>query len=128
MRPRFSDNAHLQREAQRDIHSGLGRLKRWWSNKWKRPLNHPLLLGQTVAQLLTEFYADLYEEKEEIERRLENPDGDTSKLRERLRSITAFLGEEAPDVADDLIDRWERELAAGKTPDLGMLPAQAKKR
>jgi hypothetical protein len=128
MRRPFSDHAHLKREARRNVDSGLGRLKRWWAKKYKLPPNHELFRTQTVASLLTEFYEDLYHEKDGLEARLESEDEAAShaSLRERVRTLNKILNEqiEAP-AADDLIDLWERELAAGSKPDLAMMPGGA---
>ncbi len=35
-------------------------LKSWWSEKYKRPVNDPLLLSRYVEELMVEYYEDLF--------------------------------------------------------------------
>jgi hypothetical protein len=74
-------------------------LSRWWSEKYKLPSNHELFQNQTILELLTEFWLDhYYHTPLEVYR---NEDGQV-----------VFS-----DTGDELIDKWEKELAEGKTPD-----------
>lgn len=49
-------------------------LKMWWSDKYKLPDNHPLLLEKTLEELLVEYYTDVFrsspEESKQFERQL----------------------------------------------------------
>lgn len=128
MRLPFSDSARLRKAAKANHASGLSALKRWWVGKYKLPPTHPLFEGQSMAALTLEMFEDLYVRREEIKRDLK----DVSSAKERLELMDALqkldeaLGErdEATDpngpmvTGDPLVDRWERELAAGRMPDL----------
>ena len=125
MRPYFSDTDRLRRLAERNLQSGLTRLKRWWSRKYNRPPTDQMFVTQTPADLELEMLEDLIFQRDEIMRKL-NPEkeedgvyepGERAHLRKQLSSINDALGVE-PDLGDDpLIDAWERELEAGRMPD-----------
>ena len=102
------------------MQSGYTRLKKWWSNKYNLPGNHPLFVGQTMAEIMTEWYEDLWAKKEEIERQLDSgeiPFDDRGPYMRQLTTINEELGE-ADNAGDPVIDKWEREIAEGKVPDL----------
>lgn len=71
---------------------------------------------------LKDMYSDVYERKVELEQELEKDDIKFEERRDiskKLRSIYKALGEgESVDPEDALIDKWEKELAEGLTPDL----------
>jgi hypothetical protein len=96
--------------------------------KYKRPPNDPLLLERSAADLMLEFYTDLYEEKADLERALEVPDSGQGPQRERLARLLKILGETATVAEDDLVEQWERDLAAGRVPDLELTPEQARRK
>lgn len=77
-------------------------LRRWWVKKYKLPWTHSLAQEATYAELLVEFYEDYFEEKPE-------------EARKALAKGGEFYFEST---GDPMIDKWERELAAGVTPDL----------
>ena len=68
------------------------------------------------------MYEDIFEKKAELEGLLDDADlrhEERRRLSKQLRSIMKALGEPDPTLGEDpLIDKWERELAEGKTPDL----------
>ncbi|OGO08145.1 MAG: hypothetical protein A2Y61_00225 [Chloroflexi bacterium RBG_13_60_13] len=99
---------------------GLGRLKRWWSNKYKRPPTDPLFENQTAAELRLEMYEDLLAQREEILERMEGESDmrERRDLHERLSKINGMFGFAPDQGQDDLIDEWERDLAEGRVPDL----------
>lgn len=98
------------------------RLKHWWAGKYKLPPNHSLFETQSVAELVLEQYEDLYYQRAELEANLEDLSGDALREAERkIREIGKALGEKV-DGEDDLIDKWERELAEGKIPNLEERP------
>lgn len=130
MRPPFSDESELKRQAKRNQEDGLARLRRWWQGKYRLPASHPLFQGSTTAELLLEYYEDLWEELaglEAAEARLDDV-GKLPQLRERARAIRRALGAEAAPAEDPLTAYWEAELAAGRTPDLNMTPEDLKGR
>lgn len=84
-------------------------LRRWWTDKYKLPWTPSNVGDFTVLDLLTEFYEDLFEEdKQALYEASKNEDGEL---------VFESTG-------DDLIDKWEREIAMGIEPDLteGMAP------
>ncbi len=70
------------------------------------------------------MYEDAYEKVRDLETLLEDPDikqEERRGLSQRLRKLYKMLGETDEDKAigeDPLIDKWEKELAEGKMPDL----------
>lgn len=96
-------------------------MMRWWSEKHKLPPNHELCVSQSVAEIAVEMYEDLYHRKSMLEYELEEATrvDEQSSITNQLSKISEALGEEGPETfRDDLIDKWEKEIAEGKTPDL----------
>lgn len=122
MRPGFTDVSRLKRSAKRTVEDDRFNLERWWSKKYSRPPNDPLFLEKSEAYWLRDMFTDVYDRKTDLEEQLAS---DTLKFEERrsistkLRAIYKALGEHDETVGEDsLIDKWERELDAGITPDL----------
>jgi hypothetical protein len=77
----------------------LETIRRWWQEKFKLPSNHELFQNSTFFELLTDFWEDYYHR---------NP----------LEAHRNEKGEiQFSSTGDELIDKWEKELAEGKTPD-----------
>lgn len=75
-------------------------LARWWEKKYKIPSNHKLFQERTVFDLLVEFDIDQFEKKPiEVHR---NAQGEI----------------QFTDTGDELIDKWEAQIAKGEIPDL----------
>lgn len=71
--------------------------------KYKLPSTHEAFQNSTIYELTIEFYEDLFEkDSKELLRAGKNEDGE-------------FVFEET---GDPLIDKWEKEIAQGITPDL----------
>lgn len=122
MRLRFTDVIVVKRQAKRTVEGDSFDITRWWSKKYNRPPNDPLFLERPEACWVREMYEDVYDRKVEIEGLLED---ETLKFDERrmysqkLRAIYKALGEQDVTMGEDpLADKWERELAAGITPNL----------
>jgi len=84
------------------------------------PPNHDLFENQSVAELNLEFYEELMTRRQEILDELDDEDtrsDEAGRLLKALNSINKALGLEEV-VQDDLIAEWERELDAGRSPDL----------
>ena len=77
----------------------LESLSRWWQEKFRLPSTHELFQNSTLLELLTEFWLDQYY-RNPLEA-YRNADGQVQFI----------------DTGDELIDKWERELAEGKVPD-----------
>jgi hypothetical protein len=74
-------------------------LRRWWAEKYKLPSNHELFQGSTLFELLTDFWEDYY-------------------YKSPLEAHRNEKGEiQFSHTGDDLIDKWEKELSEGKSPD-----------
>ena len=74
-------------------------LRRWWQEKYRLPSNHELFQTSTVWELLVDFWEDYFHNN----------------------SLEAYRNEDGQiqfvETGDELIDKWEQELAEGKTPD-----------
>jgi hypothetical protein len=75
-------------------------LARWWEKKFKLPSNHELFQSRTIHEHLVEYYLDIFE----------------SKPLEAYRGADGEI--QFTNTGDDLVDRWEEQLAAGEIPDL----------
>lgn len=84
-------------------------LRRWWTKKYQLPWTHELFQESQSHELLIEFYEDLFE-------------NDPRAMLEAARDEEGEVVFE--ETGDPLIDKWEKELAQGITPDLteGMSP------
>lgn len=75
-------------------------LARWWTQKYHLPSNHELFQSRTLLDLLVEYQLDkLYEKPLEA---YKTADGEYHFV----------------NTGDELIDKWEQELAEGRIPDL----------
>jgi len=118
MRPYFSDGDRLLAQAKQNTKSGASHLRRWWSGKYNLPPNHALFMEQSQAELTLEMYEDFIAKKEELEYRLEEATAKEAQfLMRQLTAINKILGDDNF-TGDPLIDKWEREIAEGKIPDL----------
>jgi hypothetical protein len=101
----------------------MGRLKRWWSNKYKLPPNHSLFVSQSEDELTQAMFEDWMVERESVLEKLKNNDGDGKDLIEHLNLLNKALGEKKGDVVqDDLFESWERDVEEGRIPDLDAMP------
>lgn len=50
----------IRRNSVSDLEEFKDFLKQWWSEKYKLPDNHPLLLDKTLEELIVEYYTDYY--------------------------------------------------------------------
>jgi len=66
MRPRFTDGERVKAEARRNALRGISQIKRWWSQKYNLPPNHPLCEGRSMADLTREMYEDLFVRRQEL--------------------------------------------------------------
>lgn len=84
-------------------------LRRWWTAKYQLPWTHEAFQQSSLFELLTERYEDLFEK-------------DPNAMFEAGRNEDGEVAFE--DTGDALLDKWEKELAMGLTPDLteGMHP------
>ncbi len=78
-------------------------LRRWWVRKYALPPTSAEYLAYTVEELLVEFFEDYFERHPDQQIRRE--------VHERSGHAYFVTG-------DPLVDRWERELAEGREPDL----------
>lgn len=120
MSPSFSDGNRLRARAQKSLDDGEAQIKRWWSNKYNLPPNHELFMGMSFAEHTQEMYEDLLFRREEIQRSLEDNDGDQKILMKQLALLNKALGDAESE--DDLFDQWERDLEEGRIPDLDARP------
>jgi hypothetical protein len=95
----------------------MAALRRWWSRKYNLPANHPLFLERSVQEHLLEVEENLLLTRDELEADLKRPGADRTELTKRLVEVRRALGDKNAST-DPLIDKWERELANGQTPDL----------
>jgi hypothetical protein len=121
MRQCFSEMSSLKKIALREIENGIARIENWWTSKYKLPPNHELFLSRSVASLHIEMIKDLFIKKEQLEKDLTKATGtDFNELTSQLNSINKALDDNIDEDSsgDPLIDKWEKELLDGITPNL----------
>jgi len=121
MRQCFSEMSNLKKIALREIDDGIARIENWWTSKYKLPPNHELFMNRSVASLHIEMLKDLLLKKEQLEKDLKKATGaEFTELTNQLTSIDRALNDEVDsDLSEDpLIDKWEKELLEGITPNL----------
>lgn len=73
---------------------------KWWMKKYSLPWNHDLFQDRTMFDLMVEFQLDFFDDNPlEVHR---NKDGHI----------------QFTNTGDDLIDRWEEQVARGETPSM----------
>lgn len=75
-------------------------LAAWWTKKYNLPSNHDLFQERTLFDLMVEFQLDFFENNPLEARR--NEDGHI----------------QFTNTGDDLIDKWEEQVARGETPSM----------
>ena len=124
MRPTFSDLRTIRAKAKAKIDSGKSTMSRWWSRKYNLPPNHELFLERTLGDLHQEMIEDLLLRQDELRKRVDDGEDEEGDLFRELNEVNKALGEDE-DIQDVLWDKWERELAEGKVPDLDEMPPGA---
>lgn len=79
-----------------------------------------MFLSRTLEDLNQEILEDLLVERDEILEALEDQYGvgdNAGELHRRLRELNSVFDEDTDQGEDDLIDKWEREFAEGRTPN-----------
>lgn len=118
MRPRFTAEQNVRSRAKARVDSGTAALERWWSRKYRLPAYHQLFLERSTTDLEQEMLEDLQLERDALREKLADFEGDAAELLKQLNALNDALGEKTSETEDDLIDKWEREVAEGKIPDL----------
>lgn len=120
MRRCFSEMKNLKKIAEKEIDEGTARIENWWSNKYKLPANHLLFRNRSIASLHIEMIKDLLLKKEQVEKDIKTSYGrELSDLLKQLNEINKALNTDEEIISEDpLIDKWEKELEEGKTPNL----------
>lgn len=108
------DTKQLKRKAKEQAKSELGFFKTWWAKKYQTPPTKEFL-DMSSGELALEVYTDLYTRLFDMQ--LEYEERPTSKLMHEIEHLQEVLGEKIA-TNDELIDKWERELEQGLTPDL----------
>ncbi len=75
-------------------------LATWWTKKYNLPWNHDLFQDRTLFDLMVEFQLDFFENNPLEAHR--NEDGQIQFM----------------NTGDDLIDKWEEQVARGETPSM----------
>jgi len=106
----------LRAQARRNLQTNDYRIRKWWVDKYKRPASDPLFLSRSWPEWQVEMFEDMLAQREVIVDRLAAGELETKGGLEALDSLNKILGDAR--VVDPLVDKWERELEAGRVPDL----------
>jgi tRNA pseudouridine-54 N-methylase len=85
--------------------------------KYGLPPTHSAFLDANVAELQLEMLQDLLARRKELWVMLDEKGADVDAIMEQVNNINEIFGDKVESY-DPLIDKWERELAEGKIPDL----------
>lgn len=123
MRLRFSDLSRTKKLARRNVENGIAGVKRWWIKKYKLPPNHELFLKQTMHDLNLEMFEDWILRKKELKEMISDfghgySREQLSDMQHEINQLAKALGEQVEVVEDELIDKWERDIAEGRIPNL----------
>lgn len=77
-------------------------MQRWWCKKFNRPRKDPLLLSYTYEELMVEYFEDLIE----------------ADPNEAFSPAALEEGRVVRTSGDPVADRWQREIAEGKAPEI----------
>ena len=106
----------LRAQAKRNLQTNDYRIRKWWVDKYKRPASDPMFLSRSWPEWQVEMFEDMLTQREIIIERVANGEIDAKDGALALEGLNKILGDER--VIDPLVDKWERELAMGKTPNL----------
>lgn len=88
-------------------------LRRWWTGKYNKSHKSDEFQRYTKMELFLEFFEDVYEK-------------DSQKMREFLDEVGDHS---TPSSGDELMDKFEEQLARGETPDIDqMFPEHLKEK
>ena len=112
------EQTNTRKRAKDKWKSGEVALDRWWSKKYSLPPNHELFLNRTRSSLEEEWLMDLMDRREELELELKAKPKNAAAIKKQIVEIDKALGSttEVED-KDDLLDRWEEQIARGERPD-----------
>lgn len=119
MRLSFNAPERLKKRAEASLDDGTAQVRRWWSKKYSQPPNHPLFEERSMGSLQQEMFEDLMYRRNELREEIEEQGDKDGRRLKQLNEINRALGDDH-EVQDDLFDYWDRELAAGRVPDLNM--------
>jgi hypothetical protein len=108
--------ARLRAQAKRNLRTNDYRIRKWWVEKYKRPANDALFMGRSWPEWQVEMFEDMLAQRELLADRVARGEVASKDGMEVLEGLNKILGDSR--VVDPLIDKWERELDAGKTPNL----------
>lgn len=108
--------ARLRAQARRNITSNDYQIRRWWVEKYKRPTNDPSFMRRSWPEWQVEMFEDMLGQRETILERVANGEADAKDAAAAIDALNKVLGDER--TVDPLVDKWERELATGKMPNL----------
>ena len=112
----FGNMDRLRRKAKKNIQTNDYMIRKWWVDKYKRPTNDPLFTTRSWVEWQLEMFEDMHAERERIVEKLEAGEIEAKVAMPALDALNKILGDDK--VLDPLADKWERELAEGKMPDL----------
>lgn len=92
--------------------------------KYGLPTSHPAFQNALPADVLLEFFEDAWEEKHALEEAREKRGSHFGEYdRRRLSELEKLLGLTNGETSEDaLADKWDREIAEGKIPNLDEMP------
>lgn len=106
----------LRAQARRNLQTNDYRIRKWWVDKYKRPTTDARYLSRSWPEWQVEMFEDMLAQRESILERVSAGEVDAKEGATIIDALNKLLGDER--TVDPLVDKWERELASGKVPNL----------
>jgi len=112
----FGNMGRLRKQAKKNVQTNDYMIRHWWVDKYKRPTNDRLFMTRSWVEWQLEMFEDMHAERDRLIARLEAGEIEAKLAMPALDALNRILGDDK--VVDPLADKWERELAEGKVPNL----------
>ena len=108
----------LRSQAKKNLQTNEYRIRKWWVDKYNRPTNDPLFQQRSWAEWQLEMYEDMWVQRDQLVESLNRGDVESKSVMPAITALNKVLEDGEMVTGDPLIDKWEKEWAEGKTPDL----------
>ena len=108
----------LRSKAKENLQTNEFRIRKWWVDKYKRPTNDPLFMQRSWAEWQIEMFEDMWLQRDQLMESMNNGDMEIKVALPAITALNKVLDDGDIITGDPLIDKWEKEWAEGKTPDL----------
>lgn len=118
MKQPFSEPEAIKFRAEKQQHSLLRQLQKWWESKYSMPANCEAFESRTLPDLQTAMLGDLLDRRDELRGSYESKHGKegANAILESINNINKALGEDLEGI-DLVAAKWDKEFELGKDID-----------